>query len=194
VEVILASASSRRRDLLNQIGLKHRVMVSGVNEDSLAGQPRDLVERLARAKAQKVATGVEFPAVVIGADTAVVLGEKVLGKPADERQAVLTLMELAGQWHQVLTGLAVVGPSSDRVIAEVETTMVKMRHFGRDVARAYVATGEPMDKAGAYGIQGRGALLVEEIRGCYSNVVGLPLSRLGLMLERAGILPFRPGA
>lgn len=141
----------------------------------------------ALAKARIVAAN-HPEAVVIGADTVVVSEEgELLGKPVDEEDAVAILMKLSGRSHTVITGLAVVGPGEGSEDVKTESSRVWMRPFDRDEARRYVASGEPMDKAGAYGIQVRGALLVERVEGCYFNVVGLPLNLLRGMLHERGI-------
>jgi len=162
-------------------------VVSGVPEVHEGSNHDDSAGAAALAKAESVAR--KNPgAVVIGADTVVVseAGE-LLGKPADEEAAVEILMGLSGRPHTVYTGVAVIGPDRDEVSVATEETRVVMRAFGRDEAERYVASGEPMDKAGAYGIQVRGALLVERVEGCYFNVVGLPLNLLRAMLEEHGV-------
>lgn len=182
--LVLASASPRRADLLAQLGLRVEVRPAHVDESTLPGEaPRQHVERLARAKAEKVAA--EVPgAWVIGGDTEVVHEGGVLGKPADDDDAVAMLLALAGRGHEVLSGVALSGPGG--TFSAVGRAEVIFRSFGEDEARAYVATGEPHDKAGAYGIQGFGAALVEEIRGDYYTVVGFPIGRFLDVLRDAG--------
>jgi septum formation protein len=184
--LILASASPRRRQLLEQIGVRVEVDPADVDETPLLGEdPVAHVCRLALEKARAVARR-RPGAVIIAGDTVVVLDDDILAKPADAADAVAMLLRLQGRTHRVETGVAVVGPDG-REAVEVAGADVRFRTFGRAYAEAYVATGEPLDKAGAYGIQGRGAVLVEEIRGDYFAVVGLPLEVVARMLERVGV-------
>ena len=183
-ELILASGSPRRRRLLEQLGLVFRVDAAEVDETALPGEdPVSHVERLAAAKARAVASG-HPGALVIGGDTVVVLGDEILGKPSDPAHAVEMLMRLQGREHRVVTGVAVV--AGDRSATAVVPVDVRFRRFDRRLAEAYVATGEPMDKAGAYGIQGFGAALVQEIQGDFFGVMGLPLRVVLELLERFG--------
>ncbi len=183
--VVLASASPRRRALLKQVGLSFEVQASDVDEtipeDGV--DPERFCKELALRKAQAVASQLQ-EAIVIGADTVVVRGDKVLGKPVDKEDARRMLRALRGKTHRVITGVAVVNSDTGRYLVDSEVTRVKMRPYSDSEISAYLATGEPMDKAGAYGIQGRGALLVEGIHGCYYNVVGLPLVKVARMLAQ----------
>jgi septum formation protein len=182
---VLASGSPRRADILRILGLEFSVEPTGVDESLLEGEfPAEHVLRLAEEKARS-GSAVRGEALVLGGDTAVVLDGRVLGKPGSESEATSMLLELQGREHEVLTGLALAVPGG-RVLAGVQSTRVSFREFGLDVARAYVATGEPMDKAGAYGIQGAGAALVASLDGDYFNVVGLPVPLLLDLLDRAG--------
>ena len=183
--VVLASASPRRADILRQLGLEAIVRPAEVDERYLAGEsPAEHVERLARLKAERVAAA-EADALVIGGDTVVLLdGDRVLGKPADADDAARTLLSLSGRTHAVLSGLALAGPHG--TVSTVARTEVRFRELSEREARAYVASGEPMDKAGAYGIQGLGAALVEAISGDYYSVVGFPVSAFIGLLEDAG--------
>lgn len=177
--IILASASPRRRELLTQVGYRFDVVPSSVEEEMEDGTPMDIVKHNALIKAQDIAKS--YPQdTVIGADTIVVVGGRIFGKPQDKKDAEKMLTELSGRIHQVMTGIAVI--QGDRVHSEVVVTDVTMRNYGADEIRAYIATGEPMDKAGAYGIQGIGALFVSHIGGCYNNVVGLPIARVAEVL------------
>ncbi len=187
MNIILASNSPRRRELLERIGIREFHIVSpDVDESVEAGlSPADMVERLSRRKAQAVAGRVPAGSLVIAADTVVALDGAVLGKPRSEADAFAMLSALSGREHHVYTGVTVV--RGDRALTEHEETAVAFRDVGPEEIRAYVATGEPMDKAGAYGIQGRGALLVSGIRGDYCNVMGLPVFRLGRMLGEFGV-------
>lgn len=182
--LILASGSPRRAELLAQMGLRVEIHPAQVDERSLAGElPAPHVERLAHAKAAAVAR--EHPeALVIGGDTVVVDGDRILGKPGSEDEAAEMLLSLAGRSHAVFSGVALVGAGVDE--RAWSRTEVRFHPFGMDTARAYVATGEPLDKAGSYGIQGMGAALVEAIRGDYYTVVGFPLGHFLALLERAG--------
>jgi nucleoside triphosphate pyrophosphatase len=190
-EIVLASASPRRAELLRQIGLSFSIQPSTLDEDrpDLAASmdvPEELASRLALAKAREVAARLGR-GLVVGADTLVVCEGSILGKPRDDDEALAFLSRLAGRNHRVVTGVAVVDAETGRDEAAVQVTTVQMRAFGREEAAVYVATGEPRDKAGAYGIQGCGALLVEAIAGDYSTVVGLPLTTLAGLLRRFGL-------
>lgn len=183
-ELVLASRSPRRTQLLGQLGLAHDVVAADVAETVLPGEaPAEHVERLAREKAQTVAR-IRPRAWVIGSDTVVVVDDEILGKPTDAEEATRMLLRLQGREHVVMTGVAVARATT--VASAVERVRVRFRAFDEDLARAYVATGEPLDKAGAYGIQGRGAALVEAIEGDYFAVMGLPLARLLGLLEHLG--------
>jgi len=185
---ILASSSPRRSDLLNQIGLDFEVIPSRFDESQVnASDPVELVRTLAREKAGTVASEVEGEAVVLGADTIVLLDDEILGKPRDEAEARSMLGRLAGRTHRVLTGVALIRRPNGPILVEHEETAVTMRNLTPGQIAAYVASGEPMDKAGAYAVQGLGSVLVERLQGDYFNVVGLPLPRLALMLEPLGL-------
>jgi septum formation protein len=188
--VYLASSSPRRLSLLRQIGISPVVVAAAVEESALPGEtPRRMVVRLAEAKA-RAALGqlgpVRQAGLVLAADTAVIIDERVLGKPADAAAAESMLRLLRGRTHEVLTGVCMMRTDDGRPTALVSATAVRFREFDEVMLRAYVASNEPMDKAGAYGIQGRGALLVEGITGSWSNVVGLPLELLPQATERLG--------
>ena len=186
VRLILASRSPRREALLRQIGLKFQVEPSGAEERVLEGvPPGDMAEALALEKARLVASG-RKRGIVIGADTVVVLDGQILGKPAGTEEAKEMLSRLSGREHRVITGVAVVDASTGRSRSDRVTTSVRFARLSEVEIKRYVATGEPLDKAGAYGIQGYGALLIERIDGCYFNVVGLPLRRLAELLRELG--------
>jgi septum formation protein len=194
--LILASASPRRRELLTQAGYVFEAMPADVNEDVRAGEdPAAYVVRLAREKAQAVfdAAGVRDQGsgigktnevVVLGADTTVTVDGEILGKPVDAGDAARMLRLLSGRVHRVMTGVAVV--TAARVESAVEVTDVTFAAMSDAEIAAYVATGEPMDKAGAYGIQGMAAKWIPRIEGDYFNVVGLPIARVTRMLEGIG--------
>ena len=188
--MVLASASPRRRELLKQLGLDFEVLVSAEESEAATdAAPCSRAETTALAKALPVAARCP-EALVLGADTLVWVEDRPLGKPVDEQQAAEMLRMLSGRTHVVHTGVALVGLDGSygkQDVACVDTE-VRFRDLSAHVIARYVATGEPLDKAGAYGIQGRGAVLVESIRGCYYNVVGLPLSKVAEMLEKRGIL------
>jgi septum formation protein len=171
--------------MLAALGWKFEVHPSPAEEEIFAGElPQEAALRLAVHKGRPVAA--QFPdRIVLAADTLVTLDGKILGKPADRAQALDMLMSLAGRTHRVMTGLALF--LKGECLAEVETTEVTFRDLPPAALQAYADTGEGDDKAGAYGIQGRGALLVSSISGCYFNVVGLPLARLSGMLTRLGV-------
>ena len=176
--IVLASGSPRRRQFLQELGLSFTVRTATVEEQPMPGEkPEDFVLRMAEEKAAEVSG--EYPeAWVIAGDTVVCLDRKILGKPADEEEAVHLLMALSGREHRVMTGFCVAHAGRGLMVLEQVTTYVRFIRFSEEVARAYAATGECLDKAGAYGIQGIGGCLVESIDGSYSNVVGLPLSQL----------------
>jgi septum formation protein len=184
--LILASKSPRREQLLSQLGLIFEVIPAELDEVLQPGEePGAHAERLAREKALAVAGG-RPEAIVIGADTVVVIDDAVLGKPRDFDDAVHMLLRLQGREHTVASGIAV-AYDGGRVISTVERVRVRFRAFDGAFARAYVATGEPLDKAGAYGIQGYGAALVEGIEGDYFAVMGLPVARLLSLLQTLGL-------
>ena len=188
MKLILASASPRRRELLTQVGVSFVIEVSDVEEvldDTLS--PELQVQSLALQKAQAVAAQ-HKDGLVLGADTVVVDAGSLLGKPQNTEEAAEMLRSLSGKWHQVMTAVALVDANDAKhEWTSVEITNVKFRDLTEDDIAAYVATGESMDKAGAYGIQGYGALLVERIEGCYNNVVGLPLQLVAKGLRNWGI-------
>lgn len=183
--LILASASPRRADVLRMLGLEFDVIIPEVDESRLGHEPPDAyVERLARTKAQAIADRAGGRTVLAG-DTIVIVDAEVLGKPADAADAARMLERLSGRDHEVATGLALVLPDGS-ILSGVCTTEVSMRAFDGDMIARYVATGEPLDKAGAYAIQSRGAALVHSVRGDYYSVVGLPVSLLMDLLRRGG--------
>ena len=175
-DLILASASPRRSMLLSQLGLNPRVIPSEVEEVIAAHlTPPEVVESLSHLKASDVASHHPEADIVLGADTIVVLHGEILGKPKDREDAIRMLTGLAGTWHQVYTGYTLIAPKVGRTETGHATTEVRIRDLSRAEIEAYVDTGEPMDKAGSYAIQGLGSMLVAEIRGEYTNVVGLPI-------------------
>lgn len=186
-EIILASASPRRKQLLKQVGLEFSCITADVDEEAFCNlDPRDLVRELAWQKAQAVARRTE-QSIIIAADTVVVLDDVIMGKPLDREDARQKLTLLSGREHQVMTGICVVNQQNESHSTEVEVTKVLFRHLSNDEIQAYLDCGEWVDKAGGYGIQGLGALLIEKIDGCYFNVVGLPLSKLYQLLYQQGV-------
>lgn len=182
--IILASASPRRQALLRQVGCAFRVEISRAEEESAGLEPQALVVRNALAKAGEVARR-NADAVVLGADTVVACGGRIFGKPADAREARDMLASLAGRAHEVYTGIALY--AQGRSYSDAVRTTVHMAALTRAEIEAYAATEEPLDKAGAYGIQGRAALFVTSIEGSYSNVVGLPLHAVYALAKKAGV-------
>ena len=176
--IILASRSPRRIHLLRQIGITFSVQESGVEEEIQDGHsPETIVRDLALAKALSVAANLDA-GIVIGADTIVVIGGKILGKPASGEEAAGMLSELSGKTHEVFTGFALVDVKSGKTLVDFEKTEVTFRRISPNEIKEYVASGSPMDKAGAYGIQDDyGAVFVERIHGCFYTVVGFPLSK-----------------
>lgn len=182
IKLILASGSPRRAELLRAAGIDFTVTIADLDETVLPNElPRDYVVRLSREKAQAVAAEGEL---VLGADTTVVMLNEILGKPMDENDARRMLRLLSGKWHEVLTGVSLV--NGTKVTSEVAVTRVKFAKLSEEEMDWYVASGEPMDKAGAYGIQGYASRFVERIEGSYSNVVGLPVQMVYRMLNLEG--------
>ncbi len=190
--MILASASPRRAALLRQAGIPYRVSVSDVRAEEKRPEflaPPEQALYLALQKAKQVAAA-HREGLVLGADTLVCHRGEVLGKPADREEARRMLRRLSGGSHLVITALALVDARRGDHVSSVTETRVWMRVLEDELIEAYVATGEPMDKAGAYAIQGKAAVFVERIEGCYFNVVGLPLHQLFLLLSRRSIKPW----
>lgn len=187
--IILASGSPRRRELLSSLGLSFEVLASDADESTPPEwTPEAIVQSLALRKAEAVIPQAgDRNALIIGSDTIVVLDGQVLGKPADKPDSARMLRMLQGRTHQVYTGVACIGLPERITQVDYRVTSVSMRAMSEEEISAYIATGEPADKAGSYAIQGLGATLVEAIEGCYFNVVGLPLSLLSGMLSGFGI-------
>jgi septum formation protein len=185
--LILASSSPRRITLLRELGIDFSAVAPDVDEEVKAGEPpRKAAVRLALEKATTVSK--DYPlSAVIGADTLVLLKEEILGKPGDEQEAQKMLERLGGKEHTVITGVALVRDGGRFHLTGAAKTKVTMKPLTQEEIAWYIQTGEPMDKAGAYALQGKGAIFIERIRGCYTNVIGLPLPTLGKMLKKAGI-------
>ena len=189
MKLILASASPRRRELLASIGLDFDVIPSDVPEVHQEGEaPEEYVARLSRDKARVVAER-NRSRWVIAADTVVMIGERLLEKPSDAADAIRMLSTIAGKTHTVYTGVTLEHAGDGYSETRVAESDVRMLPLSEEDTAWYVATGEPLDKAGAYAVQGRGAMFIESIHGSYTNVVGLPLATLFQMLRRAGIDP-----
>lgn len=186
--LILASNSPRRKDYLHELGINFSIRADEIDETPGSDEdPARYVERMARQKAGAVSRSFQ-ESYVLAADTAVCLGNRILGKPADRKEAVAMLLSLAGRTHVVRTGICIACAEENIEIVTSVATEVTFSGFGEAVARGYVAQGESLDKAGAYGIQGRGAFLVARVDGSYSNVVGLPLAEVVAILERQGVV------
>lgn len=183
-DIILASSSERRIEILKKYNFHFRTVkgdiVETVNKND---SPEQLVMSLAFRKAYSAARD-NPKAIVIGGDTVVVYEDEILSKPKNKEDAFRMLSLLSGKTHEVITGISILNVESNEKVVDFEKTMVKFRKLDKDIIDAYIATNEPFDKAGSYGIQGIGALLVESIEGCYLNVVGLPLVKLDKLLNR----------
>jgi MAF protein len=188
--LMLASNSPRRRQLFSLGGWAFQVIVADVDETPLANEPpRDYVLRLAQAKALAIQPRAESDAVIVGSDTTVVLDDSILGKPVDKADAEQMLKQLRGRTHQVYTALALHNMGNGQTLTELSITDVPMRNYSDDEIRAYIQSGDPMDKAGAYAIQHPEFQPVESMQGCYASVMGLPLCHLIRALKRFGVSP-----
>ncbi|MDR1832945.1 MAG: Maf family protein [Fusobacteriaceae bacterium] len=186
--MILASKSPRRKEILERLGFHLRIIVPETEENS---ERSDISGAILDIAAQKTLTAAKIhrDSYVVGADTVVILDGEVIGKPRDAKDAARTLAKLSGREHKVLTGFSFRHWEKNLHISDFAVTSVRFRELGKALIRWYVESGEPLDKAGSYGIQGRGAVLVEEIRGDYLNVVGFPLALFAQRLAEAGITP-----
>ena len=188
-ELVLASGSPRRAELLTQLGLKFKVIAPDIDESTHESElPEAYVERMARSKykrARQLDNGLKDEDVVLCADTSVVIGSEILGKPIDEQDGLRMLNRLSGNSHQVITAVTV--GQKEQLSSFIVETIVKFRTLNSEECRSYWKTGEPCDKAGAYGIQGLGAIFVESLTGSYSNVVGLPLMETAECLKTFNI-------
>lgn len=186
-KLYLASSSPRRRNLLKLLGLEYSIVPSKVKETILPGElPEVACQRLALDKAIKGASRID-KGIVLGCDTVVVLDTEFLGKPKNGEEASLMLKKLSGKRHRVLTGLAILDKEASQIMTDYEETFVYFRELEEEEIENYVRSGEPLGKAGAYAIQGRAAIFVQKIEGCFYNVVGLPLYRLHMLLKKIGI-------
>ncbi|MFH0891656.1 MAG: Maf family protein [Candidatus Falkowbacteria bacterium] len=183
-KIILASTSPRRKKLLEQIGLRFKAVASGYEENmDLKMKPADLARFLSSGKARAVAKKYRN-AIIIAADTFIALKNEILGKPGTGKQARITLKKISGRTLEVITGLTVIDAAANKEISRAVITKVSVKKLGNDEIDAYVRTGEPLDKAGAFGIQEKGAVFIKKIDGDYSNVVGLPLGELFSILKK----------
>jgi len=189
VDIILASASIRRAELLKKVTSDFEIVVSDFEENDIpfTGNCGDYVITLAKGKAMDVFSSVKKPAIIIGCDTIVYLKGKVLGKPKDSNEAFQMLSDLSYNTHEVYTGIALINTETQEISTEYVCTEVKFSKLSEKEISNYIETGEPFDKAGAYGIQGGASLFVEEIKGCYYSVVGLPVNKLYCMLREMGV-------
>jgi septum formation protein len=186
-QIILASTSPRRRELLQQIGLDFKIMASNYEEDmTLKMSNIQLAKTLAHGKAREVADRLKS-GIVIGSDTFIVFAGQRIGKPKNKQVAVETLRTISGLWLSVYSGLAIIDIKNGREVRDCELTKVKIKTLSESEISNYIKTGEPLDKAGAIAIQGRGAKFVEKINGCYSSTVGLPLYKLYINLQKLGV-------
>ena len=186
-KIILASTSPRRKKLLDQIGLRFKAVASGYEENmDLKMKPADLARYLSSGKARAVAKKYRN-AIIIAADTFIALKNEILGKPGTDKQARITLKKISGRTLEVITGLTVIDTAADKEVSRAVITKVSVKKLGKDEIDAYVRTGEPLDKAGAFGIQEKGAVFIKKIDGDYSNVVGLPLGELFSILKKMNV-------
>ncbi|MDA8387770.1 MAG: Maf family protein [Nitrospiraceae bacterium] len=187
IKIILASASERRKEILGLTGLEFSIEESGVEEEMPAGMPPGRLARLLSGQKAAAVAAREKDAIIIAADTFIIINGRYLGKAHDRAEAGSMLRALSGRSHLVITGYTVMDSSSGRRISATSSTKVYFRRFGKEEIDSYVKTGEPIGKAGAYAIQGLGAALVRKIEGDFFNVVGLPLSALLVTLKKFGI-------
>lgn len=188
-KLILASASPRRKQILRQVGLNFQIKTSNIDESSIPFEnPKNLVGKLSLLKAK--AFEKEKNAIILAADTIVVFENEIIGKPKDGKDAKRILKLLSGKVHSVITGFTLFDTKTGKTITKRKVTKVWFKKLSDEEIDSYVRMGEPQDKAGAYGIQEKGAIFVEKIQGCYFNVVGLPVCAVVSELQRFGVLPF----
>ncbi|MDD7794889.1 Maf-like protein [Clostridium sp. 'White wine YQ'] len=185
MKVILASASERRKELLFRLFKEFEVAVSNFDEDSVvfSGNLEEYVKALSYGKAKEISKSSMKDSLIIAADTIVSIDGKILGKPKDKQEAVNMLKMLSGKEHKVYSGITVINTNNSKIIQDAVCTTVHFSRLSDEEILSYVETDEPMDKAGAYGIQGYGGVFVEKIDGCFYNVVGLPLNRLSKIIK-----------
>lgn len=184
MDIILASSSPRRKEILGNTNLKFKIIKSNIDEVILSKEsPYQVVMRLAYEKSMDIAYS-NKDKLIIGADTVVCLDDVILGKPKDELEAIEMIKKLSGKTHQVITGISLINLDANKKIIDYVVSYVKFKKLSHEDVIDYIQTNESLDKAGAYGIQGYGALLVEEIKGDYFNIVGLPISKLSDLLKK----------
>ena len=184
MDIILASSSPRRKEILGNTNLKFKIIKSNIDEVILSKEsPYQVVMRLAYEKSMDIAYS-NRDKLIIGADTVVCLDDVILGKPKDEIEAIEMIKKLSGKTHQVITGISLINLDANKKIIDYVVSYVKFKKLSHEDVIDYIQTNESLDKAGAYGIQGYGALLVEEIKGDYFNIVGLPISKLSDLLKK----------
>ncbi len=188
-KIILASSSPRRKELLESLGLAFEVIHPSSDEAvSVSEAPKDFALRVSAEKALSVSAGLGGGEIVIGADTIVVVDREILGKPIDRNEAFSMLQKLSGKEHHVYTAFSIVRPKNEILHSEIVGTLVRVKTLAASEIEGYIKTGEPMDKAGAYGIQGIGSFMIGGIEGSYSNVVGLPVEELLAALNKFGFV------
>lgn len=187
-KIILASGSPRRKELLTSLGLDFEVIKSDFEEDIENKLfSNELIINLAEEKVKDVAKKTKKPSIIIGADTVVIIDNEILGKPLNEQDAFNMLKKLSNRTHKVVTAIAIFDTEKNKMLSEAVTSKVTFKELSDDEIKKYIKTGEPMDKAGSYGIQAYGGLFVNDISGCYFNIVGLSIHKLGEMLKTFGI-------
>ena len=190
-KIILASASPRRKELLSSMGLEFEVIPSNVEENiEQENFSTALIEKLAYEKARNVADKLKVPSLVIGSDTVVVINKHILGKPKDKKDAFNMLKILSGKTHKVISAIAVIDTETGKTLKDFVSSDVNFKTLSDEEINAYIATREPMDKAGAYAIQGYAGMFVKSINGCYSNIVGISTYKLAEMLKEFGVKIF----
>lgn len=185
--IILASSSPRRIEIMKSLGVDFDVVPSKFEEKMKDVNPRELVCELAKGKAKEVCTRVDYDKIIIAADTVVYMDNRILGKPKNEDDAFNMLKNLSGGKHSVITGLCIIDRLNNKTYWDYEETTVYFDNLSNDEIQDYIMSGEPFDKAGAYGIQGKGGLFVKRIEGCYFNVVGLPIHKLYGLMGKLGV-------
>jgi len=188
-KIVLASSSPRRKELLETVGIRFEIVNPTADETVIGNEtPEDFALRVSVEKASSVSSRLDKQCVVIGADTVVIVDSEILGKPFDEDEAASMLNKISGREHRVLTAFSILKPTGEVLHSEIVATRVMVKPLAAHEIEGYIKTGEPMDKAGAYGIQGIGSFMVKEIEGSYTNVVGLPLVELLQALVNLGIV------
>lgn len=189
MHLVLASASPRRKEILQKVTENFTVVVSSFEESTVKyqGDIEGYVKKLSKGKAETVSVNLKNKALVIGCDTVVSLQGNILGKPKNEQEAFSMLKSLSGKCHEVYSGITLINTKTNKILSECVCTKVKFSHISDADIQKYIETKEPMDKAGAYGIQGFAGVFVERIEGCYYNVVGLPLNKLNSMMRDIGV-------